>query len=34
MSGKSYPYTSGTTGRKGKCTYNKSDVVFKNTGYF
>lgn len=34
MTEASYPYTSGKTGRGGKCNFNSSDVVFKNTGYF
>jgi len=34
MSGASYPYTSGDTGKEGECVYNSSDVVFQNTGGF
>lgn len=34
MTEASYPYFSGTTGKRGECKYNESDVVFKNTGSF
>lgn len=34
MTESSYPYVSGTTGKRGECNYSKSDVVFNNTGSF